>query len=145
MSKQPKHFYRDGSPGEVMELREPNETTSLSTLNAGYLPQEGLLFGSPKRMGGRYSRVAWNSSMHTIPMFLFVAILLGFVFHYQVETKDASFPNLRLPDQQNESNVYYVKISSTILVLLRLGPVLWRRHWRVLRWLWSRIILQGSI
>lgn len=116
MSQQ-QQFHRDGSPVAAMELREPNETTSLSTLH-GYAPREGHFSENQKRMGGRYSRIAWNFSMLAIPMFLFVAILLGLVFHYQIQTKDPPFTNLRLPDQQNDSNVYYVRISSTILVFI---------------------------
>lgn len=121
MSKQLKQSDQDVSPlGSSYELRDANEPTSSSTVNVGYPMPNGHPLEHSKRMGGQYSDIAWNFFMLTIPMSLFVAFLIALIFHYQVKSNGTPFPDLRLPDwdQQDDRWVYYVRISSTILVFI---------------------------
>jgi hypothetical protein len=114
MAKRYNQPYQPVSPeGSSYELRDANETTSLSTLHVSDpIPSVRRLEHS-RRMGGRYSGIFWNFVMLTIPMLFFVAVLLGLIFRYRIP-----FPNLRLLVEPNEGGVYYVRLSSTILVFI---------------------------
>ena len=115
MSEQ-KSYQRTGTAGhEILEIRE----TSRDDAGYGILPDHNTHYlRNEKRMGGRYSDITWSFLVLTIPMLLFVCVLLGLVFHYRVQSKGVPFENLRLSDDQDEKGVYYVNISSTILVFI---------------------------
>lgn len=99
----------------MMEIRE----TTAEDASSDMLPHQSAHdFGIEKRMGGRYSDIALSFLILTIPMLLFVCVLLVLVFHYQVQSKGAPYENLKLLEQQDEKGVYYVNISSTILVFI---------------------------
>jgi hypothetical protein len=52
-------------------------------------------------MGGRFSDIFLSFVIVTIPLFLFVALLLGLVFHYRVSHDDPPFENLQIEGVRN--------------------------------------------
>ncbi len=115
MSQQ-KPYYRGPTSGsEMMEAKAVTTEDASSDM----LPSQSTHhLRNERRMGGRYSDVVPSFLILTIPMLLFVCVLLGLVFHYRVQSKGSPYENLRLLEQQDEKGVYYVNISSTILVFL---------------------------
>jgi hypothetical protein len=112
----PKPYDRGPNAGhEMMEIRETTGDDASSSM----LPHDSAHYlGKEKRMGGRFSDIALSSLILTIPMLLFVCVLLGLVFHYRVQPKGVPFENLKLSGSQDEKGVYYVNISSTVLVFI---------------------------
>jgi hypothetical protein len=69
-------------------------------------------------MGGRFSDIFLNFAVVTIPLFLFVALLLGLVFHYRVSHNDPPFENLQIEGVKDEPGIYYVNLNATFLVFI---------------------------
>lgn len=105
--------YHRGPECEMMEVsKTTGEDASRHTL-----PQHSTNYLKNKnKMGGSYSDIALGFLVITIPMLLLVCALLILVFHHQVQSKGTLFENSEQP--QHEKGVYYVNISSTILVFI---------------------------
>ncbi|RFU23764.1 hypothetical protein B7463_g12575, partial [Scytalidium lignicola] len=71
-----------------------------------------------QRMGGRYSDIAWSFLILTLPILLLACVLLGLVFHYRVTSNGVPFENLSLSVKNDETGIYYVNFSPTILVFI---------------------------
>ena len=67
-------------------------------------------------IGGRIADILIAFTIITVPMILFSALLLGLVYHYRVVQNTFSSENLEFDSGQDNSNVFFVKISATTLI-----------------------------
>ncbi|KAJ5949991.1 hypothetical protein N7454_001575 [Penicillium verhagenii] len=68
-----------------------------------------------KRMQGRIQEILIAFAVMTLPMLIFSGLLLGLVFHYRVTQNDFTSSDLTFDSDQNDSSVYFVRISATTL------------------------------
>ncbi|KAH2525662.1 hypothetical protein KXW97_002852, partial [Aspergillus fumigatus] len=52
----------------------------------------------------------------TVPIAALTAVFLVLVFHYRLYHGDPPFPNLRLPSAEDEKNMVYVDLSSSMIL-----------------------------
>jgi hypothetical protein len=109
--------YADLSPlyDRVALIKRPSSvkpTTKMNNMNGGYVVPDG------RRMSGRISEIALSSALVVIPMLVFSTSLLGLVFHYRVTHNGSNFGNLNLAGTEDESGVYYVDLSATLLIFI---------------------------
>ena len=71
-----------------------------------------------KGITGKVKDILIAMSVIVLPMLLFSAILLGFVFNRRVRHAPSEAVNLRLPQNEGESSAYYVKMSATTFVFI---------------------------
>jgi hypothetical protein len=60
--------------------------------------------------------IAWSWFLITVPISALTAVFLALVFHYRLQHGDPPFPNLRLPSAEDEKNVFYVNLSSNVIL-----------------------------
>lgn len=60
--------------------------------------------------------IAWSWFLVTVPIAALTAVFLVLVFHYRLYHGDPPFPNLRLPSAEDEKNVVYVDLSSSMIL-----------------------------
>jgi len=70
------------------------------------------------RMRGRVKEILIAFAVMTIPMIAFSAILLGLVYRYRVPENTFASDNLAFSSQQDDSSVFFVKISATTLITI---------------------------
>jgi hypothetical protein len=68
-----------------------------------------------KRMQGRIQEIIIAFTVMTLPMLIFSGVLLGLVFHYRIKQNDFISTDLAFDSNQNDPNVYFVRISATTL------------------------------
>jgi len=69
-------------------------------------------------MGGRFSDITLSFAIITIPMAVFTALILGFVFGYRVTHNDPPHPNLQPEGTTDEPGIYYINLNATFLVFI---------------------------
>ncbi|KAJ5389220.1 uncharacterized protein N7496_000288 [Penicillium cataractarum] len=68
-----------------------------------------------KRMQGRIQEIIIAFAVMTLPLLIFSGILLGLVFHYRIKQNDFTSNDLAFDSDQDDSSVYFVRISATTL------------------------------
>lgn len=66
-------------------------------------------------MQGRIQEILIAFAVMTLPMLIFSGLLLGLVFHYRITQNDFTSGDLAFDSNQNDPNVYFVRISATTL------------------------------
>ena len=69
-------------------------------------------------MSGRIFDILCQSCFLIIPMLAVSAALLTMTFKYRVQHNTNTASTLRMPDEQDEPGVYYVKLDSTYLIFV---------------------------
>lgn len=60
--------------------------------------------------------IAWSWFLITVPISALTAVFLALVFRFRVYHGDPPFQNLRLASAEDEKNVFYVNLSSSIIL-----------------------------
>lgn len=68
-----------------------------------------------KQMKGRIQEILIAFAVMTLPLLIFSGLLLGLVFHYRIKQNDFTSNDLAFDLDQNDSSVYFVRISATTL------------------------------
>jgi hypothetical protein len=68
-----------------------------------------------EKMQGRIQEILIAFAVMTLPMLIFSGLLLGLVFHYRITQNDFTSGDLAFDSNQNDPNVYFVRISATTL------------------------------
>ncbi|KAF3396084.1 hypothetical protein F1880_007227 [Penicillium rolfsii] len=71
-----------------------------------------------KKMQGRIQEILIAFAVMTLPLLIFSGILLGLVFHYRIEQNDFLSSDLAFDSDQDNPNVYFVRISATTLTTI---------------------------
>lgn len=66
-------------------------------------------------MQGRIQEILIAFTIMTLPMLIFSGLLLGLVFHYRITQNYFTSSDLAFDSNQNDPNVYFVRISATTL------------------------------
>jgi hypothetical protein len=66
-------------------------------------------------IGGTITDILVAFAIMTLPMILLSALLLGLVYHYRIVQHAFESQNLAFDSGQDDSNVFYAKISATTL------------------------------
>jgi hypothetical protein len=72
----------------------------------------------PTHIAGRIADIFVAFIIMTVPMVLFSALLLGLVYHYRIVQNAFVSENLAFDLGQNDSNVFFAKISATTLITI---------------------------
>ncbi|KAJ9663076.1 hypothetical protein H2198_001068 [Neophaeococcomyces mojaviensis] len=70
------------------------------------------------RIHGRVKEILIAFAVMTVPMIVFSALLLGLIFHYRVVQNAFASENLAFSSGQDDSDVFFVKISATTLITI---------------------------
>lgn len=69
-------------------------------------------------MQGRIQEILIAFAVMTLPMLIFSGVLLGLVFHYRIKQNDFVSSDLAFDSDQDNPNVYFVRISATTLTTI---------------------------
>ncbi|GFF41089.1 hypothetical protein IFM58399_06146 [Aspergillus lentulus] len=90
----------------------PNLTTESDSTLLRHKPKSTDSQGITSHRAG----IAWSWFLVTVPISALTAVFLALVFHYRLHHGDSPFPNLRLPSAEDEKNVFYVNLSSSVIL-----------------------------
>jgi hypothetical protein len=90
----------------------PNLTAESDSTLLRHKPKSARSQGITSHRAG----IAWSWFLITVPISALTAVFLALVFHYRLQHGDPPFPNLRLPSAEDEKNVFYVNLSSSVIL-----------------------------